>query len=320
MKIKELISRDISIPISMIDEALSVARIHVKRFYLEKRDGTKRLILQPSKKLKTIQYWLIINLLEKLTIHDAAIAYRKKISILDNAILHRNNKFFLKIDLKDFFPSIKYKDLIPRIREWHSKENPEWLLDKEAENLIRLACFYDGDILAVGYPSSPIISNIVMLEFDITLLKLINNKEKFGDVVYTRYADDLVFSTNKQGASKLLFKAISALISKTSSPNIKLNKLKTKIGSSSGGTASVTGLRICNEGHITIHRKQKDHIRLLLGLYSEGMLKNKEEYISLIGHLSYVKYIDSSFYTKLQSKYFKEIAQLRKDALEISNG
>lgn len=310
MKIKDLISSDINIPITMIEEALSVARIHVKRFYLEKRNGAKRLILQPSKKLKTIQYWLIINVFEKLTVHDVAIAYRKNISILDNAILHKNNRFFLKIDLKDFFPSIKYLDLIPKIREWHTKDKPAWLLDEEAENLIRLACFYKGDILAVGYPSSPIISNIVMLDFDITILKLINNKNQFGDVVYTRYADDLVFSTNKAGACGLLLKEVSGLISSTSSPNIVLNKTKTKIGSSSGGTASVTGLKICNEGHITIHRKQKDHIRLLLGLYSKGMLRT-EEYISLVGHLSYVRYVDSNFYTKLQNKYFKEITKLK---------
>lgn len=319
MKIKDLISSDINIPVSMIDEALSVAYIHVKKFYKKKRNGTKRLILQPSKKLKTIQYWLIINILEKLTIHDVAIAYRKKISILDNAILHRDNRFFLKIDLKDFFSSIKYLDLIPKIREWHTKNNPGWLLDEEAENLIRLACFYKGDILAVGYPSSPIISNIVMLEFDIAILKLINNKNQFGDVVYTRYADDLVFSTNKIGACNFLLKQVSDLISSTPSPNIVLNKSKIKIGSSSGGTALVTGLKICNEGHITIHRKQKDHIRLLLGLYSKGMLK-AEEYISLVGHLSYVKYVDSNFYTNLQNRYFKEITKLRKEAFEISSG
>ncbi|HLP97702.1 MAG TPA: retron St85 family RNA-directed DNA polymerase [Sideroxyarcus sp.] len=315
MAIKEIISRDLNIPLSIIDEALKAARSHVKTFHIAKRNGKDRLILQPSKKLKTIQYWLIINVFGKHEVHKAAMAYVNNKSILDNAILHRENKFFVKMDLRDFFPSIKYSDLKPRILEWHRKTSPEWELDTEAENLIRLSCFYKDDRLAVGYPSSPIISNIVMMEFDIAVSNLISDTSKYGDAIYSRYADDLVISTNKSGVSNLIIKNISALISETLSPKISLNSSKTRIGSSTGGTASVTGLKICNNGHITIHRKQKDHIRLLLSLYKKGLLKDLE-YESLLGHLAYVRHVDSTFYSKLQNKYFSEISQLRIDAAE----
>jgi hypothetical protein len=310
MNIKDVISRDIDIPTSMVDKALSLARQQVKKFIIKKRNGDDRVVVQPSKKLKTIQYWLIINVFEKMAIHTAAVAYRDGKSILDNAILHKGNRFFLKLDFKDFFPSIKYSDLILRVILWHNQEKPEWVLDESAQQLIRLSCFFHGDALAVGYPTSPIISNIVMLDFDIAVSKLISDREKFGDVIYTRYADDLIFSTNKQAVSHLLLNAVSTLISNTKSPNIQLNLSKTKIGSSTGGTASVTGLKMCSDGHITIHRNQKDHIRLLLSLYRKGQLKS-DEYDSLLGHLAYVHYVDSAFYTKLQNKYFKEIAELR---------
>lgn len=310
MNINDVIARDIDIPVSMIEESISLARQQVKKFEIKKRDGNYRVICQPSKKLKTIQYWLIINVFKKMEIHNVAVAYRDNISILDNAKLHKDNRFFLKLDLKNFFPSITYSDLIDKISIWHQNENPEWKLDASAKNLIRLACFFHGDTLAVGYPSSPIISNIVMLDFDTALLKLISDKKKFGEVVYTRYADDLIFSTNKQGVSYSLLNEITTLINKTKSPNIELNLAKTKIGSSSGGSASVTGLKICANGHITIHRNHKDHLRLMLSLYKKGEL-NPDEYSSLLGHLAYVHYVDSAFYTKLQNKFFKEIAELR---------
>lgn len=310
MNIKDVISRDIDVPTSMIDKAIALARQQVKKFTILKRNGEDRIVVQPSKKLKTIQYWLIINIFEKMTIHDAALAYRDGKSIFDNAQLHKENRFFLKLDFKNFFPSVKFSDLIPRVTQWHSEQNPEWTLDSYAQELIRLSCFFHGDALAVGYPSSPIISNLVMLDFDTSVSNLISNKKKYGDMVYTRYADDLVLSTNKQGISHILLKEISNLISITKSPNIALNTTKTKIGSSSGGTASVTGLKICNDGHITIHRNQKDHIRLLLSLYRKKALST-EDYDSLLGHLAYVFHVDSAFYTKLQSKYFKEITELR---------
>lgn len=310
MNIKDVISRDIDVPISMIDKAIALARQQVKKFTIPKKNGENRLVVQPSKKLKTIQYWLIINIFEKMAIHDAAIAYRDGKSIFDNAQLHKDNRFFVKLDFKDFFPSLKFSDLIPRVIQWHSENNPEWPLDEYAYELIRLSCFFHGDALAVGYPSSPIISNLVMIDFDASVSTLINDKKKYGDMVYTRYADDLVFSSNKQGISHILLKEISNLISISKSPILTLNTKKTKIGSSSGGTASVTGLKICNDGHITIHRKQKDHIRLLLSLYKKGTLSTGE-HKSLLGHLAYAFHVDSAFYTKLQSKYFKEITELR---------
>lgn len=310
MNIKDVISREVDIPRSMIDQAISQARQQVRKFSIKIRNGDDRVILQPSKKLKIIQYWLIINVFEKIPVHDAALAYRGGKSILDNATLHKSNRYFLKLDFRDFFPSIKYLDLLPQLQDWYFTEKPEWEFNKEAMDLIRLACFFHGDSLAIGYPTSPMISNIVMNGFDVQVIKIVSDEKKYGEVVYTRYADDLIFSTNKQGVALLIHKAISDLVADTKSPKLEINYSKTKIGSSTGGTASVTGLKICTDGHITVHRNQKDHVRLLLSLYKKDKL-NPEEYSSLLGHLAYLHQVDSTFYTKLQNKFFKEIAQLR---------
>lgn len=309
MHIKKAIASDLSIPESLIDEAISVARAHVKIFYIDKRSGGSREIFHPSKKLKTIQYWLIHSVFSQIPVHEASMAYREGISILHNASRHRPSRFFLKMDLKDFFPSISFRDFIPILRRWYSTSGSKWTLDVEAEQLIKRVCFYKNDRLAIGYPSSPIISNIVMGEFDSKVSALIAD-EKYGKVIYTRYADDLVLSTNKKGVCAELMRELTGLIQATSSPNISVNHTKTRFGSSTGGSASVTGLKICSDGHITIHRKQKDHIRLLLGLYKKGTLKSEEER-SLLGHLSYCHYVAPDFYTNISKKYFKEIHDLR---------
>lgn len=312
MGIKTVITSDLDIPLALIDEALRRARLDVKQFHIPKRNGGKRIIVQPARKLKTIQYWLIINIFSRIEVHNVAFAYRDTLSILHNAQQHQANKYFLKMDLKDFFPSIKFLDLLPIIRAWHAKEKPKWELDKEAIEVIRLSCFYKNDTLPIGYPSSPIISNIVMFQFDSIISTLVGDKNIFGNVVYTRYADDLVFSTDKPGVSKALIDAITEHIEKLTTPNLTVNKNKTRVGSSTGGTALVTGLRVCNEGHITIPRKQKDHIRLLLSLYSKAQLK-RDDFKSLRGHLAYTRHVAPAFYSKLQEKYFSEIAALKNE-------
>lgn len=310
MQIKDAISKDLGVPISLIDEALLSARTQVKKIYIKKRNGTNREILQPSKKLKTLQYWLLANLFKKLPVHNSAVAYLDGISILHNAKRHSEQRYFLKMDLNNFFPSIRYTNVIPLIESWHKSSTPSWNLDNEAKNLIRLSCFFKGDILPIGYPSSPVISNVVMYQFDEGITTLVSEKDRYGECIYTRYADDLVFSTDKKGACIDLLKDVTAFIDSMSSPKISVNKSKTKLGTSTGGAASVTGLKICSDGHITIHRKQKDHIRLLLSLYSKGILKN-EEHNSLLGHLSYCHYVAPAFYSTLLKKYFIEIKKLR---------
>ncbi len=310
MDIREKISTDLGIPQKFIQEALAVSRIHVKKFRIAKRNGGSREIFHPAKKLKTIQYWLIANLFSKLPIHESSAAYIKGKSILSNAIRHRNNQYFLKMDFKNFFPSIKWRDLEPIISTWHERTNPGWELTNDAKNLVRQSCFYKHDCLPIGYPSSPVVSNIVMYDVDKKIQSILADRDKYGNAIYTRYADDLVISTDKRNICKEIHDAIVRLVRNTDSPKLWLNPEKTKMGSSTSGSAFVTGLRICSEGHITIHRKQKDHIRLLLALYKKKKLNQAEE-ASLLGHLSYIRHVAPQFYSRLQHKYFGEIENLR---------
>ena len=309
MDIKEQISVDLKISNDFIESALGNSRKHVKKFYVSKRNGGTRVILHPSSKLKTIQYWLINRVFSNLPTHEASAAYIQNKSILWNANQHKDSKYFLKIDFKDFFPSISWLDLQPLLEKWHRQNSPEWKFTDDAQSLIQLSCFYSHDSLPIGYPSSPIISNIVMNDMDEKITQLLSDKDRYGVAVFTRYADDIVISTNKRNICKNICSDVSDLIKSVSSPKLTINRKKTRMGSRASGSAYVTGLRIC-EDHITIHKKQKSHIRLLLKLYKKDKLEKKEQ-LSLLGHLSYVKFVAPAFYTKLQMKYFNEITRLK---------
>ena len=310
MDIEQQISVDLDVPQNLIQQALAGAGKRVKKFHIAKRSGGFRIIYQPDKKLKTIQYWLMSNVFLDLPIHSSAVAYRTGNSILTNARRHARNRYFLKMDFKDFFPSIKWSDLKPLILAWHQFRMPSWKLTSSAKDLIRRTCFNIDNSLPIGYPSSPLISNVVMSSFDKRLENLLSETASFGDFVYTRYADDIVVSTDRKHTSDDIRSAIVNLVEETDSPQLTLNHRKTRLGSRASGTSMVTGLRICNDGHITIHRRQKDHIRLLLSLYAKQELCESDEK-SLLGHLAYVRHVAPLFYSKLQRKYFQEILQLK---------
>jgi RNA-directed DNA polymerase len=135
--------------VTLVNEALGNAYKHVKKFHLNKKKGGYRVISQPSSKLKVLQYWVITNISEKLPVDGAAFAYQDGISILHNADFHKGNKYFLKVDLKDFFPSITFNDFIRIVRIWHKIDTPQWKLNRSAESFIKKCCFDENGRLDV---------------------------------------------------------------------------------------------------------------------------------------------------------------------------
>jgi hypothetical protein len=149
-----------------------------------------------------------------------------------------------------------------------------------------------------------------MFNYDTKMMQKIKaNENNYGHTVYTRYADDIILSTNNKGACHKIYEALENIIKSLESPKLKINKEKTRYVSSSGGSALVTGLRICHNNHITLHKHYKDQIRLLASLYSKNKLK-KEDEMKLVGHLAYSKHVDPVFYTKLYKKYFNTLKNL----------
>jgi RNA-directed DNA polymerase len=164
-------------------------------FEINKKDGGKRLIEAPIPQIKKLQKHLC-NILTLCSVELAkdspnnilSHGFKKGSSIQTNAQKHKNKRFVLNFDIKDFFWSINFG----RVRGFFIK-NKDFLLDDKVATIIAQIACYNGR-LPQGSPTSPIISNLIAHLLDI---RLVGVAKKYG-CVYSRYADDITFSTNQK--------------------------------------------------------------------------------------------------------------------------
>lgn len=301
MSVIDFIKQATGIHKTTIKNFVKTAPHRYKKYQILKRDGIgKRDIAQPSKELKVIQKYICENysLISSLPVHSSAKAYRTGVGIKDNAECHKNSRYLLKMDFANFFPSVQSSDLAAHLRV-HSKQK---LDEEELENLSRLF-FYSKSrkdkslVLSIGAPSSPFISNSIMHEFDCIVSEFCTD----NNVIYTRYADDLTFSTNTKGFLFNVPKKVEEVLSSLSYPKLEINHKKT-VFLSKAYNRHVTGLVISNDGGISIGRKKKRYIKSLVFQYINGQLEEQQT-AYLRGYLSFLKGIDLEFIRSIEKKY-----------------
>ncbi|MEZ8717853.1 retron St85 family RNA-directed DNA polymerase [Vibrio splendidus] len=275
-----------------------------KVYRIPKRKHGFRVIAQPTKELKDYQRSFVS--LVALPIHCNAMAYCKGKSIKDNAEAHKNNSYLLKLDLENFFNSIT-----PSLfwKTWSTKANLPCEVDRK---WIEKLLFWNKKgklVLSVGAPSSPLISNFCMLNFDEDLSFYC---ESLG-ITYTRYADDLTFSTNNRNILFSLPSYISSLLEKHFSDDLVINQSKTAF-SSKAHNRHVTGITISNDGKLSLGRERKRYIKHKVHQFK---IRNLDSYEiqHLKGLLSFVKHIEPRFIESLNKKYstslIKEIIETK---------
>lgn len=164
---------------------------------IPKKNGGVRTLDIPSMNLKYIQRWILDNILNNMHVSNHANGFVKNRSILTNAQNHLNSECIVNIDLKDFFPSIKFEQVFGIFKYYGYTKELSYTLAK--------LCTYHG-ILPQGSPASPAITNIICLKLDKRLSAL---AEKY-EATYSRYADDITFS-GKKGIVHLLPWAIDII-------------------------------------------------------------------------------------------------------------
>lgn len=165
-------------------------------FRIPKKGGGYREISAPIREISSLQRKLADNLelcLDELAsqsgwANSASHGYRLGKSILTNASVHRNKRFVFNLDLKNFFPTITGR----RIRGFLINDSNFRFHADVATTIAHIACL-DGK-LPQGSPCSPVLSNLIAGILDFHLARL----AKANGCHYTRYADDLTFSTNKK--------------------------------------------------------------------------------------------------------------------------
>lgn len=295
---------------SDVERLVKDAPNRYKVFYIAKRKGEElREIAQPASEVKYLQRTLMEILLKDLPIHSAATAYRKGYSLLDNASPHAGaGRPILKMDLRNFFPSIRSRDWETYCQTYGIFSDP-----RDAHTSARLLFFRPpgGRVLrlSIGAPSSPMLSNILMAEFD----ELVTQAVAQDHVTYTRYADDLTFSAPRTGYLVNVKKDVARVIRSLRFPKLDINSKKT-VYATAKYHREITGLVLANDGRVTVGRDYKRTVSAMVHRFrTKGMTDGDTQ--MLAGKLAYISSVEPNFLRTIADKYGSDvIAEIRRQA------
>ena len=260
-------------------------------FDIPKKDGTLRSINASTGVLKTIQRKLTDALYEYQTLirkengikANISHAFEKNKSIISNAKIHKNKRFIFCIDLNNFFNTFHFGRVFGYFLSNRYFKSPK----EVAVTIAQIAC-YNG-VLPQGAPSSPIIANLICQMLDVHVLK-IAKKYKLD---YTRYADDLTFSTNNKEFLDKKDEFYEALKNEIDKSGFSINEEKTRL-IYRDSRQMVTGLVVNHK--INVPRDFYRTTRAMLhALYTTGEFKVNGEngtIAQLEGRLSFIDQIE----------------------------
>ena len=258
---------------------------------IPKKNGDTRTICVPNKKLKKVQK----KLYNKLLIYYDEIktqnnftskishGFEKNRSIVTNAEVHKNKRYVINFDLLDFFPSINFG----RVRSYFIKNKYFEINDDIATILAQLTCYKGA--LPQGAPTSPLIANMICNIMDIRILKI----AKKYRLDYTRYADDLTFSTNNKYFLNDYDKFLVDIKNIIHRSGFELNSKKTRL-LFSNSRQEVTGLVVNKK--ISVPKEYYKNTRAMAhSLYKNGYFLIDDEVGTieqLEGRFSFINQID----------------------------
>lgn len=269
-----------------------------KTYPIPKRDGGERWIAQPAREVKLLQRKLLQHYLMELPVHPAATAYERGTSIRHNAAAHVPSGAILKMDFRDFFPSLRQADWTLYATERSLFETPDDI-EMSGRILFHRRSSSSTLRLAIGAPSSPHVSNLLMYEFDRQVTEAVSK----DTITYTRYADDMTFSAARTGYLTGVQKKLRRIISNMNNPKLSINDDKT-VTATKKYKREVTGLILTNDDRISIGHGRKKSIRAAVHHALTGKL-DAEAMSRLRGLLSFVCDVEPEFILRLELKYGK---------------
>lgn len=228
--------------------------------------------------------------------------YKLKMDTYKSAKIHAGKKWILKMDIKDFFNSIS----IPEIQHV-IKKTCDYI--QEGDNsLYYLSLVTINSKLPTGAPTSPYIANACFEHIE----KYIKSFCNIYCVEFSRYMDDLTFSSNDKTLLKIIENQVYSTLN---SFGYSVNKRKTKY-ISNNKQQNILGL-VVNYEQVRITKDLKRNIRAMLHSYAiskngnemkslKHLTWNNEQEYRLKGYIAYIKHVDAKFYNKLKS-YAKKL-------------
>ncbi|MFV9691299.1 MAG: reverse transcriptase family protein [Desulfobacteria bacterium] len=276
---------------------------HYICFHINKRNGKKRDIFAPKSHLKDVQRRILDDLLQRVRLNPHAQGFREKRSIVTNARRHIGKEVVVKMDVKDFFPSIGFDRVFGM---FISLGYPR----KVSLELTKLAT-HNGR-LPIGAPTSPAISNIICRRLDKRFSAL---GEKTG-FEYSRYADDLAISSHDKKMTRMIpfYKEIMR------EEGFEVNEAKLKI-LRSGSRQKITGIVVNKKQNIdrkeikrlraVIWNCSHKDIRQEITMWARKTKKLKDPYgytidefkSSLLGKINFVRMVNPEAGKKLLQQF-----------------
>lgn len=268
-------------------------------FKIPKHSGGLRTISAPTGALKTLLESVYHTLTDQCNIlpHDCAYAYTKGRDTYKALQRHTASDWFLKLDIKDFFPSCNKEILMQKIPRVFPFNIIKEIIPGHFEKMIDYCLL--NDQLPQGTNMSPLLTNTLMVEFDVKFTEFCKHK----GLTYTRYADDMLIS-GKEKFNFIYVQNVAINMLRELGYNFTIKKEKTRFGSINGSNWNL-GLMLNKDHNITIgYRKKKLFKAMLNNFIQENLLTNNQPWsIMDIQHLAGLY----SYYKRIEPEYIDYI-------------
>ena len=278
-------------------------------FYYDVFHNGKRIIHIPSPELKRVQ---------RLIMRKYFKPHWTPLSVKDAASVHCGKKWLMKLDIKDFFNSIteeQIKEIISRYVSLYESQIQIRRTDESDKEQIFSMCTIKGKLLT-GAPTSPYIANLLLKEFDLHMEYYC----KSCDVYYSRYMDDLFFST--YGPQYLLSLVELEVLRQFKEMGFGVNVEKIKY-ISSNKLQKVLGLGVNNQQPVITKDDKRKYRSYFYNLLSPLQFNKQKIYkdheLEVLGHLAYIKSVDEDYYVRISFYIFNLLVKfnlLKKSCLK----
>lgn len=261
---------------------------YYRKFTIPRKSGGEREILAPRTFLKTVQHYIATEILGLHQFGNHVTGFVKHRGINENGAFHRGAPFLLNVDLADFFGSVRERNVRQAFEDLG--------YSRDVARLLMGLCTY-RDSLPQGAPTSPGLSNLAFEAADQDIITLSSSH----GLTYSRYADDLTFSSQNAPISRSFLRSLGAIISLH---GFQLNARKTRFAKP-GQAKYVTGM-VVNE---KVHPKRELR-RRLRAMFHQARLRPEKfsDQASIIkGWASFV----NSYDRRLGPTYLKIAASLQ---------
>jgi len=253
----------------------------------------ERLVYQPSSELRLIQRWCADRLFITLPVHESCFSYRTGRNIAMHASAHVASNYLSRIDIRKFFPSLQGKNVVDLLL----RHRIALKLATDAEvSLVSLLVTRQGN-LVIGSPSSPILSNALLYDFDQKWAQICSENQ----TQYTRYADDIYLSTRLPNILSNLTMALKKDLVEMPGFKFQINTEK-DVFTSRRKLRRVTGVVLTPNERLSIGRKKKREVKALIHQALNGR-QDVQQIQRLLGMLSHVDSVDPAFSRSLLRKY-----------------